>query len=325
RYSTLDTPAHQLSGHAGAVLSCRFSPDGRHFVSGGADRSIIVWPTFGLGSSESVGYRLGHGPSEGHRGAVTDVAWSPDGECVYSSSGDGFAAMWDAQTGERLARFKCGEVSFRNAKSNTPSMQDLVASASDDGVMRIWDTRVAGNPVQSFTHSYPLTAVANSQTNSAGAVFFGGIDGSIQVYDVRSRSVVDTFEGHTDTISGLSFIPGNIGSFVLSSSMDSSLRLWDTSPFTFGEHNSRMKTALSGAKLSGPEQILSKPGASFDGELVACGGADRVVTIWRTSNNKAIHRFSGHRGCVTAVDIHPSESIILSASMDRTLLLGEFN
>lgn len=32
-----------LSGHASWVLSVAFSPDGTHFVSGSADRTVKVW------------------------------------------------------------------------------------------------------------------------------------------------------------------------------------------------------------------------------------------------------------------------------------------
>ena len=53
----------------------------------------------------------------------------------------------------------------------------------------------------------------------------------ISRWDVKSDSGTPdlVLEGHTDTITGLSISPD--GNFVLSNSMDSSLRKWDVRPF----------------------------------------------------------------------------------------------
>lgn len=49
------------------------------------------------------------------------------------------------------------------------------------------------------------------------------------MWDLRKNAVVYQMKGHSDTVTGLSLSPD--GSFVLSNSMDNSLRVWDIRAF----------------------------------------------------------------------------------------------
>jgi Prp8 binding protein len=50
-----------------------------------------------------------------------------------------------------------------------------------------------------------------------------------QVWDLRKNSILYHMKGHSDTVTGLALSPD--GSFVVSNSMDNSLRVWDIRPF----------------------------------------------------------------------------------------------
>lgn len=51
----------------------------------------------------------------------------------------------------------------------------------------------------------------------------------VKVWDVRTKEVLYELKGHTDTVTGLS-LSGD-GSYLLSNSMDNSLRIWDIRPY----------------------------------------------------------------------------------------------
>lgn len=72
--------------HPDVVLSVAFSRDARHIVSDGADGLVRVWDA---ASGSPVGE-----PMQGHRSAVSSVAFRPDGRLV-SGGNDQSLRVWD--------------------------------------------------------------------------------------------------------------------------------------------------------------------------------------------------------------------------------------
>jgi hypothetical protein len=84
-----DTKAGELrrtfSGHARAVLSVTFDPQGKRLASGGEDTTIKVWD-LERGKEEETLY--------GHGGWVLSVVFSPDGKTLASGGFDGMVRIW---------------------------------------------------------------------------------------------------------------------------------------------------------------------------------------------------------------------------------------
>src|SRR5207237_1009781 len=81
----------ELHGHANAVTSVSFSPDGTRIVTGSWDQTAKVWDV-----------RTGTALLElkGHAGSLSSVAFSPNGMRVVTGSFDKTARIWDARTGK---------------------------------------------------------------------------------------------------------------------------------------------------------------------------------------------------------------------------------
>jgi len=180
----------------------------------------------------------------------------------------------------------------------------------------MWDIRNK-NPTFSIELEFPATAACFSQAGDVA--FVGGLDDTIRAFDVRQQTLAYSLEGHTDTISGIRLSPD--GSALVSYAMDNTVRLWDAKPFSASD---RCLKVFEGAP-HGFEKNLIKPTWSCDGGYVATGGGDRCVTVWEVATGRIAYKLPGHKGCINQVDFHSSEPILLSASTDRTLFMGEIS
>ena len=86
--------ARILEGHADAVFSLAFAPEGDSLVSGSGDQTVRRWDT-ATGEQTAC--------LDGHHGAVYQVGFSPDGRRLVSAGTDGEVIVWDAGNGARLA------------------------------------------------------------------------------------------------------------------------------------------------------------------------------------------------------------------------------
>ncbi|EFW13978.1 U5 snRNP complex subunit [Coccidioides posadasii str. Silveira] len=308
RTSGLEAPIMELTGHTGEVFATRFDPTGQHIASGGMDRSILLWRTYGQCEN--------YGVMTGHKGAVLDLHWSRDSRIIFSASADMTLASWDLESGERIRRH-VGHEEVINCLDLSKRGQELLISGSDDGCIGIWDPRKK-DAIDFLETEMPITAVALAEAGNE--IYSGGIDNDIHVWDIRKRSIVYSMIGHTDTVTSLQISPDSQS--LLSNSHDSTVRTWDIRPFAPADRH--IKT-YDGA-TTGLEKNLIRASWSPNGEKIAAGSGDRSVVIWDTKSAKILYKLPGHKGVVNDVRFAPNdEPIIVSGSSDRCIFLGEIS
>ncbi|CAH2043048.1 unnamed protein product, partial [Iphiclides podalirius] len=296
-----------LEGHQGEIFTAKFHPEGKHLASAGFDRQIFLWNVYGQCENVMV--------MKGHTGAIMELCFSPDGSHLYTCATDNTVAVWDVPTGIRIKKLK-GHANFVNSVSGARRGPELLVSASDDNTIKLWDARKR-NPIASFDSGYPVTAVLFNDT--AEKIISGGIDNEVKVWDIRNNQISYKIKGHTDTITGLAL--SYDGAYLLSNSMDGTLRIWDVRPFAPAE---RCVKLLSGHQHNFERNLL-RCAWSADGSKVGAGSADRFVYVWDTTSRRVLYKLPGHNGSVNAVDFHRSEPILLSASSDKQIYLGEID
>lgn len=181
--------------------------------------------------------------------------------------------------------------------------------------MIIWDLRNK-TPVVKEKFKYQITSVCFNSTGEQ--VFIGGIDNQIKIYDIRKKQVENILIGHTDTITGIAL--SNDGNYLLSNSMDHTIRCWDVRPFVNG---SRCVKVFQGATHNFEKNLL-KVCWSHDDSMISAGSADRFVYIWDSSSTKIERKFGGHNGSVNETCFNKLSNVISSCSSDNNIILGEY-
>ncbi|XP_055386283.1 U5 small nuclear ribonucleoprotein 40 kDa protein [Condylostylus longicornis] len=305
RTSSLLAPIMLLEGHQGELYCCEFHPSGDFLVSSGFDRQIWLWNVYD--ECDNI-MNL-----SGHTGAVMEAHFNTDGTEIYTCSTDKTLAIWDITTGMRVRKMK-GHQNFVNSVQRTRRGVQMLCSGSDDKTIKMWDARKKFS-VQTFENNYPVTAVCFNDVGDL--IISGGIDNDIKVWDSRKNEIVYKLRGHADTITGLSLSPD--GSYLLSNSMDNTLRIWDIRPYAPAERCVK----IFGGHQHNFEKNLLRCAWSLDGSKISSGSADRYVYVWDTTSRRILYKLPGHNGSVNDVDFHKNEPIILSASSDKTLYMGE--
>uniref|UniRef100_A0A914EGF9 U5 small nuclear ribonucleoprotein 40 kDa protein n=1 Tax=Acrobeloides nanus TaxID=290746 RepID=A0A914EGF9_9BILA len=310
RTSSLMAPIMLLTGHEGEIYGAKFSPDGKYLASAGFDQKVLLWNVYGECENFST--------FKGHNGAIMDVHFSSDNNNLFTCSVDKTVRMWDMEVGVCQRKFKSHKDFVNSCYPSRRGIQ-LVVSGSDDGAILVHDVRKR-DPVftLSNTNQYPVTAVTFNDTSDQ--IISGGIDNDIKIWDLRKQEVVTVLAGHSDMITGLALSP--TGTHLLSNSMDCTARIWDVRPFVLNQQ--RCLKTLTGHQHNFEKNLL-KCAWSRDSHRVACGSSDRFMYIWDVASRNIVYKLPGHQGSVNAVDFHPKEPIVLSASSDKRIYLGEID
>ncbi|XP_041659020.1 telomerase protein component 1-like [Cheilinus undulatus] len=212
-------PQAVLNGHTGGVTCMSFSPDGGKLLSGGKDKTLIVWD---VSASPPV---LSKSLRHSHRDWITGCVWTP--ECVVSSSTDGRLCFWDLQAGQRLK-----EISWTSPLTSVCCLGQYVIAGCAEGALHVWNgetntevSHIAAHE-QQIDHCCVLTHTDKNKEVKPEemTVLTASKDGTVKLWKPLEVEHFNTFHGHSGSIHGVVLKEG-LPEF-LTFSEDCSLRSW---------------------------------------------------------------------------------------------------
>lgn len=184
-----------LEGHADAILSVTFSPDGKSLATGGGDNTVRIWDIF----TEMPGYTM-----TGHTHWVQCVRYSPDCEKVASGGMDKTVRIWNPKTGEAIGTPLRGHKKYVTSLSWEPMHKNInckrVASASNDGSVKVWNVATGGVEMSFTGHSDEVTHVI---WGGEGLIYSASKDRTIKVWSAVKGVCVRTLTGHAHWVNTL--------------------------------------------------------------------------------------------------------------------------
>ncbi|SMN18357.1 similar to Saccharomyces cerevisiae YCR057C PWP2 Conserved 90S pre-ribosomal component essential for proper endonucleolytic cleavage of the 35 S rRNA precursor at A0, A1, and A2 sites [Maudiozyma saulgeensis] len=132
-------------------------------------------------------------------------------------------------------------------------------------------------------------------------------DGKIKVWDVASGFCLATFDEHTSSVTQVQF--AKKGQVLFSSSIDGTVRAWDLIRY----RNFRVFTAAERISFN---SLAVDP----SGEVVCAGSLDSFdIHVWSVQTGQLLDTLSGHEGPISALAFSQENSVLASASWDKTI------
>jgi hypothetical protein len=248
----------------------------------------------------------------GHDASVYCVAFSDDGQRVYSGGGDGTVRIWDTETGEQVGVLDAGRRAVHRM-SFDPKRQRLyvgdrggelaivdvernevvevlrahegflvatevrtdgnqLLTAASDDTVKLWNL-AQSPPTVSFTLEYPSPVRSAAYAPDGKLAASGHADGIVKIWVTATGEEKTTLRAHTAKVNGLAFSAD--GSMMATCDEDGRCIVWRL------DGRGRPLQLDGGAPL---QAVAFSP----RGGAIAAGGKSDTVRVWDTSTGKVV-------------------------------------
>jgi WD40 repeat protein len=280
--------------HDGGVHAMAVAPDGSFVLTGGGDGMLKLWHPATLKEVRAI---------TGDVGTVESLAIAPNGKSAATcsirlSASDMGVQLWDLATGTERKRLR-GPTDNITGVAVSPDGKGIAASSADKMVW-LWlrDETGAMSTACVKGHTGAVTAVAFV---TADSLLSAGADGTVRQWDLKTGKVKGVLPAPVGPIITMAFASKRVA--------------------VAGRDGLAVRQPNSNAfqKLSGHEGPVLCCALSPDGRLLASGGADCTVRIYRAEVGLQLAMYPGHSKSVRAIAFSPNGDALYSGDESGTL------
>ena len=243
----------------------------------------------------------------GHTGAVTGLAWHPDGDLIATTSHDGTCIIWNPHTGEVVTTLTDHTNTVTGVAWHPTG--DLIATTSTDRTCIIWNPRT-GEVVTTLTgHTHEMTGTAWHPFDDLIATTSN--DRTCIIQNAHTAEKITTLTDHTNWATRIAWHPTS--DLIATTSRDDACIIWNP------------HTAEKLAALTGHTAAVTGVAWSPDGTLVATASNDRTCIIWNPHTGQKLTTITDHARAVTGVAWHPDGDLIATADASGLIRISHLD
>jgi WD40 repeat protein/serine/threonine protein kinase len=296
-------PLRTLS-HPRSIWALAVSPDGKWIVTGADDSILRFWES-------TSGKRI---PSMDlpHAGPPLFAAFSPNGGLLITTMYQRFdaprheALLWKCFPGGLLPVQKRAVLSHRGRIGRIAFNQDgtRVATASDDGTARVWDT-ATGLPAFDCVLAHKGAVLAVAFRFDGRKVLTGGADGVARCWDTATGAPFGPALTHGRDVVDVACSPD--GRMILTAGKDGLVRRWDAGTGAQQEPSLDYGGSEVGAVAMSPPE----------GRTILTRSLD-TARLWDAATGQRRGAPLRHAGRIRAMAISPDGQWVVTGSEDST-------
>lgn len=245
-----------LSGHTQRVRSVVWNADGSVIASGSDDNRVRIWDVATGKSQQTLS----------HSGDVYDLEFSPDGKILATACTDRTSRLWDTTTWSQI-RSLPHQALVSSVDWSPDSKYLLTGNYSKEAI--IWEVGT-GKMIRKIFMDYGYRESMVMESNGKRLAHASTDSKDIELWDMTSRKLLYTLQGHTERVLSLSLSPN--GQFLASGSADKTVKIWRLSDgkmlYDLKRHKAEVLTVEFGPK----------------NKFLATGSHDNKVMFWNVSD-----------------------------------------